>query len=371
MATPRLEIDLGKIRQNARSLVERLKVRGIAVTGVTKAVCGHPGVARAMLDGGVSGLAEARISNVMRLRRAGITCPVSMIRTPLPSQLDDIVLNCQTSYNTEMSVIAGLASASMRMKTVHSIILMVEMGDMREGILPEHLGAVARQVLGMPGVVLKGIGANFACLQGQVPEASDMSDLSRIAKKLEVMFDFRLATISGGNSANLPWALGQDQPYRINDLRLGEAILLGVDPISGHPIDGLWTDAFALIAEVIETQANPEVFRLTKGDPATPCSAAGDAPVARSILAIGRQDTDVEGLTMPGSGVLVGATSDHTVMATSRQHPRVGSEVRFQMNYSALMHAMAAPDIVKVPLGEAQRPESRVLNPGRSRLALA
>ena len=36
MTAPRLEVDLQKIHHNARSLVERLAVRGIAVTGVVR-----------------------------------------------------------------------------------------------------------------------------------------------------------------------------------------------------------------------------------------------------------------------------------------------------------------------------------------------
>ena len=72
MTSPRVEIDLGKIQANARCLVRRLGDRGVSVTGVTKAVCGHPDVAGAMLDGGVVGLADARIKNVVRMRSAGI-----------------------------------------------------------------------------------------------------------------------------------------------------------------------------------------------------------------------------------------------------------------------------------------------------------
>jgi predicted amino acid racemase len=41
MVAPRLEIDLGKIQHNARTLVERLARRGISVTAVTKAHRGN------------------------------------------------------------------------------------------------------------------------------------------------------------------------------------------------------------------------------------------------------------------------------------------------------------------------------------------
>ena len=60
-------------------------------------------------------------------------------------------------------MIARLAEAARKTKFVHSIMLMVEMGDMRDGIMPENVEAIARQVTAMPGVTVRGIGANFAC----------------------------------------------------------------------------------------------------------------------------------------------------------------------------------------------------------------
>ena len=68
MITPRIEIDLAKIEDNARSLVTRLAKRGIRVTGVTKATLGSPDVARAMVRGGVTRLADSRIENLEALQ---------------------------------------------------------------------------------------------------------------------------------------------------------------------------------------------------------------------------------------------------------------------------------------------------------------
>jgi ornithine racemase len=73
MTAPRLEIDLAKIRHNARTLVERLGRRGIAVTGVTKATLGSPIIAEALLTAGVQKLGDSRIENIEAMRRAGNT----------------------------------------------------------------------------------------------------------------------------------------------------------------------------------------------------------------------------------------------------------------------------------------------------------
>ncbi|MFQ6551900.1 alanine/ornithine racemase family PLP-dependent enzyme [Aestuariibius insulae] len=354
MSCPRIEVDLSKIRVNTQTVVRRLGPRGIGVTAVTKAVCGHPAIAKAILDGGALGLTDARINNVQRLRQAGITCPVTLIRTPMLSQVDEVVQFCEASYNTEIAVIAALASAAIRKDKVHGIILMVEMGDRREGILPENVAEVAQQVMTMEGVALTGIGANFACLSGIAPSASQMASLCDLANEVEGVCGPFLKTVSGGNSANLPWALGDRTTGRINDLRLGEAILLGVDPTSGDQIGGMYTDAFTLVAEVIETGVKPAPFPIALTDPTTERlrTVTSRGASARMILAMGHQDTDILGLSMPVGSTLIGATSDHLVIGTSRSMKQVGSEVRFQMNYNALMHAMAAPDIEVKLLGD-------------------
>ncbi|SFR11439.1 alanine racemase [Poseidonocella sedimentorum] len=361
MTCPRIEVDIGKIRHNTQKIAERLGPLGIGVTGVTKAVCGHPAIAQAMLDGGASGLADARISNVQRLRAAGMTGPITLIRTPMTSQADQVVQSCDVSYNTELSVISALAAAAIRIRSVHGIVLMVEMGDLRDGIRPENLAGIAQQVMQMSGVALIGIGANFACLSGLAPTMLQMTTFSDLADEIEGVCGPFLDVVSGGNSANLPWALDERATGRVNDLRLGEAILLGVEPVSGDQISGLHTDAFTLVAEVIETDPEPAPSAIVLVGPnlARRRIAQASDVSKRMILAMGHQDTDIPGLSMPAGSTLIGATSDHLVIGTSHSLPSVGSEMRFQMNYKALMHAMAAPDIEVTLFGDPSTPPAQ------------
>ncbi|MGB3246167.1 MAG: alanine/ornithine racemase family PLP-dependent enzyme [Sulfitobacter sp.] len=357
MKTPRMEVDLYKIRHNARTLVGRLASLGISVSGVTKSVCGHPDIARAMLDGGVVGLADARINNVQRLRCAGITAPIAMIRTPMMGQVEQVVRTCNTSYNTERSVILSLATAAVRQHTVHNIILMVEMGDMRDGIRPEETADIARQIVSMKGLALRGIGANFACLNNSPPTGANMIALSSLADEVEGKCGPLVDVVSGGNSASLPWAFAARPKGRVNNLRIGEAILLGVEPISGDQIDGLYTDAFSFVAEIIEKKLKPESVTLTSPSLAGLRLARQSEPTEHLILAIGQQDTDTLGLSMPLGVKYVGATSDHLVLQMARPTQDVGRELKFRLNYSALMRAMAAPDITIKLLNQAPRPK--------------
>ncbi|WP_299987040.1 alanine/ornithine racemase family PLP-dependent enzyme [uncultured Ruegeria sp.] len=365
MSKPRIDVDLDKIRYNTRFLVDRLKPRGITVTGVTKAVCGHPEIANAMLEGGATGLADARISNVIRMRNAGISCSISLIRTPMLSQVAQVVDNCDVSFNTEMDIIASLAINALGKNTTHNIILMMEMGDMREGILPERLESTVSQVLKMEGISLKGIGANFACLGHVAPSAEAMALLSSLAIDTERAFGPALETVSGGGSANLPWAFGNGATGKINNLRLGEAILLGTDPISGHAIDGLYTDVFTLRAEVIETKTKANPLQMTFPVPSMQCVTLDSPSNARSILAIGLHDIDAAGVIFPAGVTFVGATSDHIVVETTNCQLRAGGEMKLKMKYSALSRGMAASDVAKVVRREKALPEYIAANNDR------
>ena len=227
---------------------------------------------------------------------------------------------------------------------------MVELGDLREGIMPGDLENIVREMRCLPNIVLKGIGANLACRSGVSPDAQNMAQLSALAGSIESTFGLTLETVSGGNSANLQWALQGADTGRINNLRLGESILLGREPLHRQPIEGLHTDAIALVAEVIESKVKPsqpwgEIAQSAFGEN-TPAIDRGD--IQQAILAIGRQDIDPGGLQPPVGIKLLGASSDHVIVDSGSKEVSVGSEMTFQLNYSALVRAMTSPFVAKV-----------------------
>jgi uncharacterized pyridoxal phosphate-containing UPF0001 family protein len=356
MNAPRLEIDLEAVRHNATALVARLGARGIRVVGVTKAVMAWPAVAGVLVESGVAGLGDSRIENLERLRGDGFPTERMMIRSPMLSQVDAVVHACDVSLNTELDVLAALSAAAVRYKRSHAVVLMVELGDLREGIAGDEVVDMARCVMRMPGLELTGIGTNLACQSGVVPDQQKMDELSGLADEVESACGRTLDTVSGGNSANLGWALSTKKVGRVNQLRLGEAILLGVDPLTREPIDGLRRDAFRLIAEVIEVKTKPsrpwgEIAQSAFG-PVTPAPAVrGRAAMEtrrRAILAIGRQDIDPDGLTAPAGVVVQGASSDHLVVEIGDQGLCVGDEMTFGLDYGALLRAATSPFVAKV-----------------------
>ncbi len=350
MTAPRLEINLDKLQHNARTLVERLTVRGITVTGVTKATLGSPEIAGALLSAGVSRLGDSRIENIEAMRRVRVPMPMTLVRSPMLSQAARVVKYADVSFNTELDVISALSSAAHKAKRTHGIVLMVELGDLREGIMPGDLENTVRETLRLPNIVLKGIGTNLACRCGVSPDTRNMAELSALADSIEATFGLTLEIVSGGNSANLNWALGGSDIGRINDLRLGESILLGREPLHRQPIDGLHTDAITLIAEVIESKVKPsqpwgKTAQTAFGE-APPATDRGD--ISQAILAIGRQDTDPCGLISPPEIEILGASSDHLITDSGSVTLCVGEEVTFQLNYSALVRAMTSPFVAKI-----------------------
>ena len=352
MTAPRLEIDLNKIHHNALTLVKRLGDRGISVTGVTKATMGSPEIAETWLHAGVIGLGDSGIENIQSMRRAQVAAPMTLIRTPMISQVEQVVALADVSHNTEVAVIRELSSVAKKANRRHGIVLMVELGDLREGIMPDKLEAMVREVLCLPNLAFKGIGANLACRSGVSPDAKNMAELSALADSIDETFGARMSLVSGGNSANLDWALSGADTGRINNLRLGEAMLLGCEPLHRQPIEGLHTDATILIAEVIESKKKPskpwgEIAQSAFGD-VTPGGDPGC--ISQSIFAIGRQDTDPDGLVPPRGIQILAASSDHLVVDSSNYHGRlaVGAEIQFQLNYSALLRAMTSSFINKV-----------------------
>jgi predicted amino acid racemase len=348
--TLRLEADLGKIEQNSRTLVDRLAASGIRVTGVTKAVLGSPGVGAAMLRGGACGLGDSRVPNLARLAGLDRAPLRTLIRSPMLSQAAQVVDVADVSLNTDALVLEALNEAASQQNRMHAVVLMVELGDLREGISLGDVPEAVRGVLRHSCLRLVGVGANLACQNGVIPDDRNMGILSGLADDIEALHGISLGVVSGGNSANLNWALHTRDAGRIDELRLGEAILLGVDPLYRTPIAGLHTDAFALIAEVIEVAVKPA---RPWGDRAQ--AAFGEAPartgnktVRQAILALGRQDVDPDGLQPPEGITILGMSSDHLIVDLGDHGAGVGDEIVFGVGYGALVRAMTSPFVTKI-----------------------
>ena len=345
---PRIEIALSQIQDNARILSELYGQKGISLMGVTKAVLGEPSIAEAMIQGGVKFIADSRIENIQKMKNAEISAQFVLLRTPL-SQAESIVKNVDISLNTEIETLKKLSHYAKALNKIHQVIIMVELGDLREGILLCDLSQFIRQARSLSHIKIIGIGCNLACYGGIKPDDKNMQELSELVNLLEKEFQIDLEIISGGNSANYEWFKSSHDVGRVNNLRLGESILLGCETIGRKAIPYLHTRAFQLIAEVIESKQKPS---LPFGDIGQ--DAFGNIPDfqdrgihQRVIIALGRQDIPVSSLKLNSKLEMLGSSSDHIILDSKSQNLQVGDEVKFDLDYAGLLAAMTSPFIRK------------------------
>jgi predicted amino acid racemase len=322
--------------------------KGISLMGVTKAVLGEPSIAKAMIQGGAKFIADSRIENIQKMKSAGISTQFVLLRTPL-SQAESIVKNADISLNTEIETLKKLSYHAKGQNKIHQVIIMVELGDLREGVLPYDLPQFVRQTLSLPNLKIIGIGCNLACYGGIKPNDRNMRELSELVDLLEKEFQIDLEIISGGNSANFEWFKSSQDVGRVNNLRLGESILLGCETVGRKVISGLHTDAFQLIAEVIESKRKASV---PLGEICQ--DAFGNVPSfldrgdhQRVIIALGRQDVQVSNLKSNNKLEMIGSSSDHIILDGENHNLEVGDEIRFGLDYSGLLAIMTSPFVIK------------------------
>jgi predicted amino acid racemase len=356
MNTPRLEIDLAKIGHNVREMVRLYGAKGLQITGVTKGVLGDPVIADVFVRNGITILADSRIPNLRKMQEAGIKATWLLLRMPTPSDAEAVVRFSDISLNSELAVVRKLSEAALGYGVRHKIILMVELGDLREGIMPEDLDAAVEEILSLSGVRLAGIGVNLSCYGGVKPDKKNMSRLSSLARGIEEKFRLSLEFVSIGCSTVYTWLKDVDQALNINSVRTGDSLLLGGRDLEEKGIPGLHYDAFTLVAEVIESKVKPSVPEGEIG-----IDAFGAIPtfvdrgiIRRLILNIGRQDVLYTHLLYPRADIeILGASSDHLIADAKKTNLRVGDEVQFDTDYGAMLQAMTSPYVAKVYLNRA------------------
>jgi predicted amino acid racemase len=352
MRTPYLSIDLHKIEHNTRAIAGLCAQHGISVAGVTKAVCGNPEVAKAMLRGGVQSIADSRLINIRRMQAAGIETSYMMLRVPALSEVNDVVALVDISLNSEMETLKALSAASVQTGKVHNVLIMVDLGDLREGIWPKDAPAFVSEAVKLRGIRVIGLGTNLACFAGVIPNEGNMTQLLELTQHIERTINLPMQMVSGINSSGLELIAGKRIPEGINHARIGEAILLGRETLHRKPWPGTKQDAFVLHAEIIEINQKPSLPIGERSE-----DAFGNTPLfedrgqlKRALLNVGREDIDVNGITQLCENTrIIGASSGYLGLdITAVKTPlRIGDQLSFQLSYSALVAAMTSEYVHK------------------------
>lgn len=355
MATyPQICADLKKIKHNADRLCALCAENGIAVAAVTKVVCADEQITGVLENSGAAMLADARTENLLRLHTKK---PKLLLRAPSPDEAEETVAVADMSLVSEIDTIRALGSAARTAGKIHSIILMIDLGDLREGLLflnQEGIFRAADAAKKEEGIDLVGVGTNLTCYGAIIPDETNLGELCRIAKELRAHTGLPIPIVSGGNSSSLGLLKRGMVPEGINHLRLGESILLGNDTAACRVMNGLYGDAFTLSTKLIEVQQKPSVPIGESG-----ANAFGEHPTfeslgeqIRGICKIGRQDTVAEGLTPRDPEIkIIGASSDHLIVDLTRAKSyHIGDVLDFTPDYGALLRAYTSEYVHKTYL---------------------
>ena len=351
--TPRLEIYPDRIRQNAAAIVEQCHKAGVSLACVTKVTSAHPAVAAAMVAGGADMLADSRIENLWKLRQAGMTGPFMLLRLPTISRAAEVVEVADISLNSSIDTIKALGLAAHAINRRHKVIIMVDVGDLREGVWPDKAAQLVIDASGVTGIEVIGMGCNLACYGGVIPSEENMKLLVDTVEACRQASGLPLPVICGGNSSGLPIMTEGRLPDQVNLYRVGEAIVLGRNVIDRSPWSGTRQDTFIAVAEVVEIETKPSLPIGDRGQDAFGGSQEFvDRGLRRRVICnIGRQDVVVDGITPVEEGIIVlGGSSDHLILDVSdaARELKVGDEIAFYPGYGALLALSTSEYVQKV-----------------------
>ncbi len=348
---PCIEIYSDKIRHNAMKVVDMCNSKNITVAGVTKVFCGNPEIASILCESGIDLLADSRIENIKKL--IDIKCEKMLLRIPMLSEVEDVVNYTDISLNSEVKVVEAISRYCAKIGKKHKIILMIDMGDLREGVMESEILTVAEEIHRLEYIDLVGVGVNLGCFGGVVPDPSVMRLLIEYAELIETKLKIKLEHISAGSTRMLHMVWENTMPERVTHLRIGTAIHLGTEGKYRKLIEGFYDDAYILFAEVVEKKEKPSVPTGQIGE-----DAFGNIPVfedrgilKRLILAIGRQDVVFENLTPLDEDVeILGGSSDHMIVniTDSKINYEVGDILAFKMGYSSLLNVFNSDYVHKI-----------------------
>ncbi|MEG1710865.1 MAG: alanine/ornithine racemase family PLP-dependent enzyme [Clostridia bacterium] len=343
---PRMNIDLQKLRSNAQLLIDLCLKTKATVGFVTKVFGGDSKLIEAIDDLDFAFYADSRLINLNRFKT---NKPKLLIRLPSISEAKETVEVADISLNSEIATLKALNDESVKLGKKHSVVLMIDIGDLREGIFYKDTAAINEAIayiINSKGLNLYGIGANLTCYGSIIPTVETMTKLVDEKKRIEKAFNIKIGILSGGNSSAIPMLFKGEMPEDVNNFRFGESLIRGVETVDGNKIDGAFDDVVTLTAEVIELKEKPSMPEGKRGKNAfgEVIEYVDEGIMKRAICAIGMQDIEVDGLTPIDKDIkIIGASSDHLLLNVNKiKDIAVGSKVMFYLNYAATMRAFTS-----------------------------
>src|SRR6056297_445772 len=350
-----IELDSKKLEHNYNYLKELLDKDDIKFGIVSKVLCGNKEFLQELINLGADQIFDSRIYNLKVVKSINPNVETAYIRPPSKRSIRSVVRYADISFNTEFYTIRLLSEEAQRQDKTHKVIIMIEMGDLREGVLGEDFVNFYGKIFKLPNIEVVGIGTNLNCLNGVMPSHDKLIQLSLYEQLIESKFKKNIPYVSGGSSVALELVFKNMLPEGINHYRIGETLFFGNNLFTEENIEEMENDIFRLYAEIIELTEKPvvptgEIGQNVAGEVKEFDSDDYGKTSYRALLDIGLLDIDPENLIPCDEDIeLSGASSDMIVadLGTKKPDYKVGDLISFKINYMGALTVLSSRYIGK------------------------
>lgn len=350
-----LTLNRTKLRHNYEFLNRKFEQEGISWGVVSKLLCGNEDYIKELVKLGTREIHDSRIGNLKVAKSIDPSIQTVYIKPPAKQAIYKVVKYADVSFNTEYATMKMLSKEAVRQKKTHKVIIMIELGDLREGVMGHHLIDFYEKVFELPNLEIVGLGTNLNCLHGVLPSTDKLVQMSLYKELIEAKFNKKIRWVSGGTSVTFPLLQRRQLPLGINHFRVGETLYFGADLFTGGAVEGMETDVFRLHAQIIELTRKPKVpvgefAENPSGDMFEVREEDYGKSSYRAIVDIGLLEVSPEYLIPDDPGVEIsGASSDMLVLdlGHSDRNYNVGDILTFRMKYMGTLGLMNSDYIEK------------------------
>jgi predicted amino acid racemase len=341
-----IELYQDKLKKNYQYLDNLFKKSGIEWAVVSKLLCGTKLYLKEVIDLGTREMCDSRISNLKAIKAINPEVETVYIKPPAKRSIANLVKYADASFNTELRTIQWISEEAVKQKKMHKVIIMIELGDLREGVMGDKLMDFYESVFLLPNIKVTGIGANLNCLHGVMPSTDKFIQLSLYKQLVEAKFNRKIPWVTGGTSVAIPLIFKHQIPDSINHFRIGETLFFGLNLFTGKVIDGMEGDVFRLFAEIIEINEKPvvptgEMEQNPSGETFEFDESDYGKNIVQAIIDIGLLDVSEEFLIPDDPEItLGGASSDMLIvdLGKSRGKYNIGDVISFRLKYMGALH---------------------------------
>ena len=337
-----------ELQHNFEYLDRLFKERGIKWGITTKLVCGNRDFLKEVIDLGIGEVHDSRISNLRVIKEMAPETVTIYIKPPPLNILPDIVKYADISLNTELSTMNELSDEAQKQNKLHKVIIMIEMGDLREGVMREDLIHFYEKVFRLPGIEVVGLGTNLNCLHGVMPDGDKLIQLVLYKQIIELRFKREIPLVSGGTTVTIPLLLRNLLPPGVNHFRVGEALFFGKNLFTDGVIEGMSDRVLEFYTQIIELSEKPvapmgELGMNPQGKKSIIPEDDYGKTSYRAIVDIGVLDIQPDYLIPVDDHIEITDASSDMLILDVGSNPdglKVGDMIRFKLKYMGALGLM-------------------------------